>query len=262
MRVRRAWSAAGGPPLEEQGKDNAPRDGAHEAERDPEQGPPAAVGFASHEAETAEGEGEQLRHEDETEDDTGEAGRHRPRGERGLGEQARPARRCLGTIRVAHAFRVTMDVMLQPTRTSPPAPRTRTAARRVAVGAAVVVAALGTAVGLAACAGSDPTLQDLPSDIAQARPSISLEEASFVLDAQRRGATITGDSVDDDIETGTTTCWALKNGGVQVKDIAVDDAGQPLGNSGDALRTKQLIAAGITAFCPDYSSQISQLDLP
>jgi hypothetical protein len=156
-----------------------------------------------------------------------------------------------------------MDVFPQPRAHRAPPP---TAGRRIAgrvtrrVGAGSV--ALTAALVLAACSGADPTLQDLPSGVAQARPSISLEEANFVLDAEKRGATVTGESVEDDIETGTTTCWALKNGDVQVKEIAVDDAGKPLGNTGDALRTKQLMAAGITAFCPDHSSQIAQLDLP
>jgi hypothetical protein len=159
-----------------------------------------------------------------------------------------------------------MDALPQPRAHRAQRALTPTAARRiprrVVRRAAAGSVALTAALALAACGGTDPTLKDLPSGVAQARPSISLEEATFVLDAEKRGATVTGDSVDDDIETGTTTCWALKNGGVQVKEIAVDDDGNPLGNTGEALRTKQLMAAGISAFCPDYSSQIDQLGLP
>ena len=124
------------------------------------------------------------------------------------------------------------------------------------------VAGLLAVGSLAACGGSDPTLADLPAGVASARPSISAEEASFVLAAQKLGATVTGGTVDDDIETGTTTCWALKSGGVDLAQIAVDDADKPLGNIGDALRTKQLMAAGVRAFCPDYDGQVSQLKLP
>ena len=136
----------------------------------------------------------------------------------------------------------------------------RVARRRLASTSAVV--ALLAALGLAACGGSDPTLADLPSDVASARPTISTEEAQFVLAAQKLGATVTGASVADDIETGTTTCWALRNGGVQLREIAVDDAAMPLGNTGEALRTKQLMAAGVLSFCPDYYDQVSQLRLP
>ncbi len=115
---------------------------------------------------------------------------------------------------------------------------------------------------LAACSGSDPTIADVPSDVASARPSISAEEAQFVIAADKLGAAVTGASVADDIETGTTTCWALRNGGVQLRDIAVDDTSKPLANTGDALRTKQLMAAGVQAFCPDYDDQVAQLNLP
>ena len=118
------------------------------------------------------------------------------------------------------------------------------------------------AVTRTGCGGSEPTLADLPTDVASARPTISAEEAEFVLAAERLGATVSGATVADDIETGTTTCWALKNGGVQLRQIAVDDADKPLGNTGDALRTKQLMAAGIQAFCPDYDDQVDQLGLP
>jgi hypothetical protein len=129
--------------------------------------------------------------------------------------------------------------------------------RTLAAGAGLLVV-----LSLAACGGSAPTLGDLPAGVAEARPSISAEEAQFVLDAQKLGASVTGASVDDDIETGTTTCWALKSGGVELAQIAVDDADKPLGNTGDALRTKRLMVAGVQAFCPDYDDQVSQLDLP
>lgn len=133
-----------------------------------------------------------------------------------------------------------------------PAPR-----RALDAGAALLVV-----LSLAACGGSDPTLSDLPAGVADARPSISAQEAQFVLAAQQLGAAVTGATVDDDIETGTTTCWALKNGGVELAQIAVDDDDLPLPNTGDALRTKQLMAAGVQAFCPDYDDQVPQLDLP
>ncbi|WP_345506115.1 hypothetical protein [Terrabacter aeriphilus] len=116
---------------------------------------------------------------------------------------------------------------------------------------------------LGGCGGSEPTLADLPAGVAEARPSISAEEADFVLAAQELGATVTGATVDDDIETGTTTCWALQNGGVDLAQIAVDDeTGKPLANTGEALRTKQLMAAGVQTFCPDHDDQIGQLRLP
>ncbi|GAB3872704.1 hypothetical protein GCM10028802_05830 [Terrabacter terrigena] len=125
---------------------------------------------------------------------------------------------------------------------------------------------LATAVlvvtSLAACGGSDPTIADVPSDVASARPSITAEEAQFVIAAEKLGAAVTGASVADDIETGTTTCWALRNGGVQLREIAVDDDSKPLGSTGEALRTKQLMAAGVQAFCPDYDDQVDQLKLP
>jgi len=147
------------------------------------------------------------------------------------------------------------------TRTPAHAPRpyaVRSALRgTLAAGAGLVVV-----LSLAACGGSDPTLGDLPAGVADARPSISAEEAQFVHAAQKLGASVTGATVDDDIETGTTTCWALKNGGVELAQIAVDDRDKPLGNTGDALRTKQLMAAGVQAFCPDYDDQVSQLELP
>ncbi|MGW5241134.1 hypothetical protein ACWEOW_19545 [Monashia sp. NPDC004114] len=126
---------------------------------------------------------------------------------------------------------------------------------------AVLGAGVLATLALTACS-SDPTLSDLPPDVAQARPTISAEEAGFVLKAEKLGAKITGESVDDDIETGTTTCWALANGGLTLRQIAVDDQGAPLGNTGDALRTKQLMAAGVQAFCPDHDDEVSQLGLP
>ena len=135
----------------------------------------------------------------------------------------------------------------------------RRARRARLVGVAVALLTVGTVAG---CGGSDPTISDLPSDVATARPSITAEEAQFVLAAEKLGVSVTGASVADDIETGTTTCWALRNGGVQLREIAVDDASKPLGNSGDALRTKQLMAAGVQAFCPDYDDQVAQLNLP
>jgi len=125
---------------------------------------------------------------------------------------------------------------------------------------AVVAAAMVTT--LAACGSDAPTLRDLPSDIASGRPTITQQEAKFVLDARTRGVDVTAATLTDDLETGTTTCWALKNGGVTLGQIAVDDAGKPLGNTGDALRTKQLMAAGVNAFCPDHGDQIAQLALP
>ena len=35
-----------------------------------------------------------------------------------------------------------------------------------------------------------------------------------------------------------------------------------LPNTGEALRTKQLMAAGVQTFCPDHDDQIALLDLP
>ena len=133
-----------------------------------------------------------------------------------------------------------------------PAPRTALAA-----GAALLVTLV-----LAGCGGSDPTLDDLPAGVASARPSITADEANFVLAAQKLGATVTGASVDDDIETGTTTCWALKNSGADLAQIAVDESNKPLPNTGEALRTKQLMAAGVQTFCPDHDDQVPQLKLP
>lgn len=129
----------------------------------------------------------------------------------------------------------------------------------VAVSAALSIA---VAAALTACSQDQPALSDLPPDVVRARPTISADEARFVLDARQRGAMVTGATVADDIETGTTVCWALKNGGVTLGQIAVDGRDQPLGNEGDALRTKQLMAAAVDALCPDYADQIPQLKLP
>lgn len=124
-----------------------------------------------------------------------------------------------------------------------------------------VAMAVGVAVVLSSCS-TPPKLADLPPDVASARPSITLEEANFVVAAQGLGASVTGESVAEDIETGTTTCWALRSGGVTLAQLAVDEQDQPLGNAGEALRAKQLMAAGIRAFCDDYADQIPQLRLP
>ena len=122
--------------------------------------------------------------------------------------------------------------------------------------AAGTVVALGSALAvslLAACGGGDLTASDLPAGITAARPSISVDEAKFVLDANAHGADITGATVDDDIETGTTICWALKNGGVQVKDLVAQLTPE------EAPRATILMAAAIPAFCPDYDLQVGQL---
>src|SRR6187200_2335907 len=87
-------------------------------------------------------------------------------------------------------------------------------------------------VALGACSSDDPALTDLPSDIASARPTISAEEARFVLAAENLGATVTGATVDSDIETGTTTCWVLRNGGVGLDQVAVDENDALLPNTG------------------------------
>lgn len=131
-------------------------------------------------------------------------------------------------------------------------------ARAAAAGAAMVLAL----VALGACGSDEARLSDLPSDVASARPTISAEEAKFVLAAEKLGATVTGATVDDDIQTGTTTCWVLRNGGVTLDKVAVDEDDKPLRNTGDALRTKQLMAAGVQAFCPDHDDQIALLKLP
>ncbi|MDN5795153.1 MAG: DUF732 domain-containing protein [Intrasporangium sp.] len=116
-------------------------------------------------------------------------------------------------------------------------------------------------VALTACS-SEPTARDLPPDVMSARPSITAEEAKFVLAVQDLGVTVTGQSVGDDIEIGTTTCWALKTGGLTLDEIARDSQGAPLPNSGDGLRTKKLMYAAVQALCPTYDSQLHQLKLP
>lgn len=121
----------------------------------------------------------------------------------------------------------------------------------------VVLAALA----LAGCS-SEPTAKDLPSEVVSARPSITVEEAKFVLAAEHLGVKITGQSVDDDIETGSTTCWALKDAGLTLQEIARDSKGEPLPDSGDGLRTKKLMYAAVQSMCPTYDSQLGQLKLP
>jgi hypothetical protein len=123
--------------------------------------------------------------------------------------------------------------------------------------AVVILAALA----LAGCS-SEPTASDLPSDVVSARPSITVEEAKFVLAAEDLGVKVTGQSVDDDIETGSTTCWALREGGVTLGEIARDSKGDPLADSGDGLRTKKLMYAAVQSMCPTYDSQLGQLKLP
>ena len=54
----------------------------------------------------------------------------------------------------------------------------------------------------------------------------------------------------------------LRNGGVTLDQVAVDDSDEPLPNTGEALRTKQLMAAGVQTFCPDHDDQIALLKLP
>lgn len=110
---------------------------------------------------------------------------------------------------------------------------------------------------LAACGGGDePNRGDVPREILDARPSISLEEAQFVLDAREGGVDISGASVGEDIETAKTICWTLKEGGVQVGDIASQLT------EDDALRTKRLMKAAIEALCPEFQAQVNQLKLP
>ncbi|MCU1538239.1 MAG: hypothetical protein JWP82_2590 [Humibacillus sp.] len=140
--------------------------------------------------------------------------------------------------------------------------RSRAGSRAVRGLVALGVAALA-AVALGACSSDTIELNDLPAGVASARPSITADEGEFVLAAGKLGVVITGATVDDDIETGTTTCWALKNGGgVTLGQIAVGDDDKPLPSTGDALRTKQLMAAGVQTFCPDYDDQVGQLKLP
>lgn len=130
-------------------------------------------------------------------------------------------------------------------------------------GSVVVVAALMLG-GLTACGGEEPSRGDVPADVLEARPDITVEEARFVLEARKRGVFVTGESVGADLEDATAVCWALQNGGsgVTLGTLAVDGSGAPLGNDGVELRTKQVMAAAVTALCPDYASQVPQLKLP
>lgn len=121
------------------------------------------------------------------------------------------------------------------------------------LGPAAGIALLGV---LAACSGGDqPTRADLPKDVVQARPSITVEEAKFVLDAKQLGVDVTGQSVDEDLENAKTVCWALKDGGASVKDIAAQLTGD------DALRTKRVMKAAIESLCPAFDNQVGQLGL-
>jgi hypothetical protein len=151
-----------------------------------------------------------------------------------------------------HAFSLTME-----NRMHPRSPQRR---RARSIGAILLASAVG-AGGLAACS-SGPKLEDLPPDVVQAMPDISAEQAGFVLAARGRGAFVTGETVVDDLETGTTVCWALQNGGITLREIAVDDDDEPLGNEGEQLRTKQLMAAAVDSLCPDYADQVAELELP
>ena len=117
-------------------------------------------------------------------------------------------------------------------------------------------------LALAACGGGEPTAADLPPDVVTARPSITAQEATFVLAAEKLGVDVTGQSVDDDVETATTTCWALKDGGVTLGEIARESDGKPLPNEGEGLRTKRIMYAAVQALCPTYDSQLGELDLP
>ena len=151
-----------------------------------------------------------------------------------------------------HAFSLTMETRM---------PRRSLRARRPLRVAAVLVVGLLGAAGLAGCS-SGPKLSDLPPDVVAAMPTISAEQAEFVLAARERGAMVTGMTVADDLETGTTVCWALENGGVTLGEIARDDTDQPLRNEGEQLRTKRLMAAAVDSLCPDYKDQVAQLNLP
>jgi hypothetical protein len=117
-------------------------------------------------------------------------------------------------------------------------------------------------LALAGCGGGEPTASDLPPGVVTARPSITTEEARFVLAAKKLGVDVSGQSVDDDVETATTTCWALKEGGVTLGEIARESDGKPLPNEGDGLRTKRIMYAAVQALCPKYDSQLGELDLP
>lgn len=127
---------------------------------------------------------------------------------------------------------------------------------------AVAPIAIAGVLALAACSGGEPTASDLPPDVVTARPSITVEEARFVLAAEKLGVDVTGASVADDLETATTTCWALKDGGLTLGEIARESDGKPLPNSGEGLRTKRMMYAAVQALCPDFDSQLGQLELP
>lgn len=159
-------------------------------------------------------------------------------------------------INWTHAFSLTMETRM-PRRSL----RARRAPRLATVLASVLVVGLLGGTGLAGCS-SAPKLGDLPPDVVAAMPTISAEQAEFVLAARERGAAVTGATVVDDLETGTTVCWALQNGGVTLGEIARDEDDQPLGNDGDQLRTKQLMAAAVDSLCPDYADQVAELNLP
>ncbi len=199
------------------------------------------------EADPAEGQAEDLWEEAEAEDHPDERGRQGGPRERRVGGQTNSLP--WGMIGCSHTFSLTMEMRM---------PLGRESSRRVRP----ALVALALVAALAGCSQEDPRLSDLPSDVVQARPTISAEEARFVLAARQRGVFVTGATVADDIETGTTTCWALENGGVTLGQVAVDDKDRPLRNEGDELRTKQLMAAAVESLCPDYTDQITQLKLP
>lgn len=116
-----------------------------------------------------------------------------------------------------------------------------------------LVACLGL---LAACGSSEPTRDDLPSDITSARPSITQQEAQFVLAANKRGADVTGATVTDDIESGKAVCWALDHGGIDLREMVSGLT------PAEAPRTIAIMAAAVPAFCPDNDHQLDQLSLP
>ena len=119
-------------------------------------------------------------------------------------------------INWTHAFSLTME-----TRMGRRSLRARRAPRLATVLASVLVVGLLGGTGLAGCS-SAPKLADLPPDVVAAMPTISAEQAEFVLAARERGAAVTGATVADDLETGTTVCWALQNG-EQIEMAAADE---------------------------------------
>ncbi len=127
---------------------------------------------------------------------------------------------------------------------------------------ALVASAVVGLLALASCSGAEPAAADLPADVVTARPSITVDEARFVLAAEKLGVDVTGESVDDDLETATTTCWALKDGGLTLGEIARESDGSPLPDQGEGLRTKRIMYAAVQALCPDFDSQLDQLALP